>query len=72
MNPILQAMNRNPKTEMLNSILKGKNPEAVFNELMQNNPQFRQFAEANRNIAPEQIAQNFGVTPDLIKQFMST
>lgn len=72
MNPILQAMNRNPKIDMLNSMLGGRNPEAVFNQLITSNPQFRQFVEANKNLSPEQIAQNFGVTPDLIRMFMST
>ena len=36
MNPILALM-------QVSNLMKGKNPEAVYNQLMQSNPQFKQF-----------------------------
>lgn len=51
--------------QSINNMLNGKNPDELFKQLMQNNPQFRQFYEANKNKTPEQIAQENGI--DLTK-----
>lgn len=48
-------------------MLTGKNPDEYFNELMRNNPQFRQFVEANRGKTPEQIAGENGIDINLLK-----
>jgi signal-transduction protein with cAMP-binding, CBS, and nucleotidyltransferase domain len=42
-------------------MLNGKNPDELFKQLMQNNPQFRQFYEANKDKTPEQIAKENGI-----------
>lgn len=42
-------------------MLNGKNPDELFNKLMQSNPQFRQFYEENKNKSPEQIAKENGI-----------
>lgn len=42
-------------------MLKGKNPEQVAQALMQQNPQFRAFVEANKGKTPEQVARENGV-----------
>lgn len=48
-------------------MLTGKNPDEYFNELMQKNPQFRQFVESNRGKTPEQIASENGIDINLLK-----
>ena len=53
------------QVQSINDMLNGKNPDELFKQLMQNNPQFRQFYEANKNKTPEQIAQENGI--DLTK-----
>jgi LysM repeat protein len=50
--------------------LKGQNPEAVANTLMQTNPQFKSFVEANKGKSVEQIAQENGIDLEQIKQFL--
>lgn len=41
--------------------LKNGNDEQIFNGLMQNNPQFRQFMEQNKGKTPEQVAREKGI-----------
>lgn len=72
MNPIL-SMLQNSNGNLLSQIaqiknmLDGKNPDAVFNELMKNNPQFRNFIESNRGKSPEDIARENGIDPTILK-----
>lgn len=42
-------------------MLKSGNPEQIAINLMQKNPQFRQFVEANRGKSPEQVAKEHGI-----------
>lgn len=72
MNPILSLLTKSDKNllSQINSIkgmLTGKNPDEYFNELMQKNPQFRQFVESNRGKTPEQIASENGIDINLLK-----
>lgn len=72
MNPILSALNQqtqNPLTQIKN-LLSGKNPDAVFSDLMQNNPQFRSFVEQNKGKTPEQIAKENGLNIEQIKAML--
>lgn len=72
MNPILSALNQqtqNPLTQIKN-LLSGKNPDAVFSDLMQNNPQFRSFVEQNKGKTPEQIAKENGLNIEQIKSML--
>lgn len=73
MNPIL-AMLQKPQTNNLLSqisqiknMVAGKNPDTMFSELYNNNPQFRQFVDANKGKSPEQIAQENGIDINLLK-----
>lgn len=73
MNPIL-AMLQKPQTNNLLSqisqiknMVAGKNPDAMFSDLYNNNPQFRQFVDANKGKSPEQIAQENGIDINLLK-----
>lgn len=65
MNPMNQRLqNRtNPINQMqsLRQMMAGKNPDAVFNELMRTNPNFRSFVESNKGKTPEQIAREHGI-----------
>lgn len=72
MNPIISMLTKQSNSQNLlsqiqsiNNMLNGKNPDELFTQLMQNNPQFRQFYEANKNKTPEQIAKENGI--DLTK-----
>lgn len=73
MNPILSALNQPNQKNLLsqiNSLLSGKNPDAVFSELLQNNPQFKSFVEANKGKSPEQIAKENGLNIEQIKAML--
>lgn len=62
-NPIMQKLNRSNNQSSLNDLVqiaKG-NPDAVFNSLMQSNPQFARFINANKGKTPEQIARENGI-----------
>lgn len=52
-----------PQNNLVNIIqmLKSGNPEQIAMNLMQKNPQFRQFVEANKGKSPEQVAKEHGV-----------
>lgn len=47
-------------------LVKG-NPQGVFNQLMQTNPQFREFYEQNKNKTAEQLLREYNVNPQLLK-----
>lgn len=47
---------------------KTQNMEVLFNNLMQNNPEFRSFAEANRGKTFDQMAYEHGVDPSVFHQ----
>lgn len=44
--------------------------EAVFNNLMKNNPQFAKFVEDNKGKTPEQIAQENNIDMSIVKRLM--
>jgi hypothetical protein len=50
--------------------LKNGNPQAIFNRMIQDNPQFAQFVEQNRGKSPEQIAKDYNVDISAIEQFL--
>lgn len=68
MNPLMMAMQgaNNPMNKMgqfsnLMKMLRSGNPEQIAQQMMQNNPQFRQFVEANKGKTPEQVAREHGI-----------
>ena len=68
MNPLMNAIggnsntgNQNPNIMNIFQMLKNGNPEQIAMNLMQRNPQFRQFVEANKGKSPEQVAKENGV-----------
>lgn len=56
-----QNQNLLSQIQSINNMLNGKNPDELFKQLMQNNPQFRQFYETNKDKTPEQIAKENGI-----------
>ena len=68
MNPLMMAMQsaNSPMNKMgqvanILKMLRSGNPEQIAQQMMQNNPQFRQFVEANKGKTPEQVAREYGV-----------
>ena len=73
MNPILSVLNQPNSRNLLsqiNGLLSGKNPDAVFSDLLQNNPQFRSFVEQNKGKTPERIASENGLNIEQIKAML--
>ena len=83
MNPILeqmQSLNRQPTQNSRQQsqsqgianlmALKGNRTmvDRVFNNMMADNPQFREFVNANRGKSPKQIANDYGLNySDILK-----
>ncbi len=73
MNPILLMLNNSNQGNLLSQImsiknaLEGKNTDSLFDEMLQNNPQFRQFVEMNKGKSIEQIAKENGINPNVLK-----
>jgi len=70
MNPILQAMTNSNNILGIISSLKNGNPDAILNQMLNNNPQFRQFMDANKGKSPEQIAQENGIDMNMVRNLM--
>lgn len=73
-NPLMQAMTGatmapsgmgagNPMASLghIVQMLRSGNPEQIAQSLMQQNPQFRAFVQANQGKRPEQVAREHGV-----------
>lgn len=68
MNPLVNAMNSGMTSAGGNNglanimrLLKSGNPEQIAQQMMQQNPKFREFMEANKGKSPEQVAQEHGL-----------
>lgn len=70
MNPLMQSMGGGMNIFKVMQMLKNRNPQEVFNQMMQSNPQFRQFVEQNKGKTPEQVAREYGVDISQLKQMM--
>lgn len=77
MNPLMMAMqsanspmNKMGQVSNLMKMLRSGNPEQIAQQMMQSNPQFRQFVEANRGKTPEQVAREHGIDLNQIKSMM--
>lgn len=77
MNPLMMAMqgasapaNKMGQVASLMKMLQTGNPEQIAKQMMQQNPQFRQFVEANRGKTPEQVAQEHGIDLSQLKSMM--
>lgn len=77
MNPLMMAMqgSNSPMNKMgqianLMKMLHSGNPEQIAQQMMQNNPQFRQFVEANKGKTPDQVAREHGIDLSQFKSMM--
>ena len=77
MNPLMQAMQvaNNPMNKMsqaanLMKMLRSGNPSRIAQQLMKNNPQFRQFIEDNKEKTPQQVAQEHGINLSQLNKMM--
>ena len=66
MNPLFQAMSGgmtggNNQIATLMQMLRGGNPEQIAQQMMQSNPNFKRFMDANRGKSPEQVAEENGI-----------
>lgn len=52
------------------NILKNGNPNAIYNQMINSNPQFRSFVDQNKGKSPEQIAEEYGIDFNQIKSFL--
>ena len=50
---------------------KQDNVNAMFSSLMNSNPQFANFVRENANLTPEQIADKYGVNPDILGRLLN-
>lgn len=51
----------------IKNMLEGRNADDIFNEMLENNPQFKQFVEMNKGKPIEQIAKENGINPNILK-----
>lgn len=77
MNPLMMAMQgaNSPMNKMgqvanVLKMLRSGNPEQIAQQMMQSNPQFRQFVEANKGKTPEQVAREYGVDLNQLKNMI--
>lgn len=69
MNPLMQMMGGAPAAQTggmgnlggIMQMLRSGNPEQIAQNLMQSNPQFKAFMEANKGKSPEQVAREHGM-----------
>lgn len=70
MNPLMQsignaapAVNHGTMANLSNIVrlMRNGNPEQIARNMMQQNPQFRAFVQANQGKTPEQIAKENGI-----------
>ena len=74
-NPILQLLsatnkqNQNNMINRLRDIMSTGNPTAIFNNMMNTNPQFRDFVEKNKNKSIEEIAMEYDLDMSILNYF---
>ena len=73
MNPLMQAMGSKAggmgNILQIMNMVRGKDPNDVMTMLAKKNPQFRQFMESCKGKTPEQVAQEYGVDLNAVRQF---
>ena len=71
-----QAMPQNNPMAMMGQLkqmvgmLRGQDPNQVALQMAQRNPQFAAFLQQNRGKSPEQIAADYGVDMNLVRELM--
>ena len=52
--------------------MMGGNPQAMYDQMMQGNPQFAEFVRSNRGKSPDQIAAENGIDINAVRQFFGS
>ena len=70
-NSLLNQPQGNSLFSRLNQIrgMLSGDPDAMYRQMMQNNPQFAKFVMDNQGKTPDQIAQENGIDMDQVRQF---
>lgn len=55
---------------LLGAVRSGGGPEAFARQMMESNPSFKSFVEANQGKTPEQIAQENGIDFNQVKSLL--
>lgn len=55
---------------LFKSLIENKNPQNLFEFMINTNPNFRQFVDKNKDKTIEDIAMEYDLDLDLIKKFM--
>lgn len=58
------------KIQMIKGLMSGKNPQDLYNYMLNTNPQFKQFVNDNKDKSIEDIALAYDIDLNLIKKFM--
>lgn len=69
MNPLVQSMVGATSEsgtsarvfQLLSQLMRGRTPQQAFQSLLQSDPRFKAFMDANRGKSPEQVAREHGV-----------
>lgn len=51
-------------------MLRSQNPDQLLQTFARKNPQFSRFMEQNREKSPEQIAADYGIDMELVRQLL--
>lgn len=80
MNPLVQMMGGSPvmnniqtaaqQIRQIKQMLSGQNPDAVAQMFAQKNPQFAQFQRDIAGKAPQQVAQEYGLDWNMVRQMI--
>jgi hypothetical protein len=64
--------NKNNPLQIISKVkqLANGDPTALYNTLLEQNPQFRSFVQANGNKTPEQIAKENGIDFNMIRKML--
>ena len=54
----------------LMGMLKGKDPQAVMQAMMQSNPQFAQFMQQANGKTPEEVAKAYGIDINMLRNLI--
>lgn len=72
-NPLMSMMGRQTPLSSINMImqmLKGGNPEAIAMSIANQNPQFAKFISENKGKTVDQLASEFGIDLNMVKQLL--
>ena len=70
-NPITRMLRKNNTNNMpqIMNILGAKNPDELFDNMINTNPRFKRFVEENKGRTPEEIAKAYGLDPSVLNKF---